>query len=370
MIYDFFIEVIEAKDVPMARRGGRPDPLLVIECPNKNVNVRTACLTANNRPAWNQTFHLEGLSEVETFNVALYDREISPSGKVAETTFQMGGPMRSVGSRWLQLSITGEGIAPAQEGVVPSVHIVWRTEGKAAPPPKDDGVLSMAALAPNGEKAGSGLSSTNNTAPGAIGEGNTGEARQQDNSSNQEVVDMLHQLSRAIRGLEVNFVQFQTSVERRLGNMDSRMLEIETALSIRNSYSRSTAETSLERQSAKIAAQREARQDTDLRTSAARSSVNTSTDSIPTQPQEEPVNVRAEAATIGALASIRAHPTKVSAEDQKMIANYTYHQVKLPGVNTGDHVAPREKVGDNLDRRIQATSMAMDAEVRSVTATT
>jgi hypothetical protein len=145
------------------------------------------------------------------------------------------------------------------------------------------------------------------------------------------------------------------------------MLEVETALTIRRATQRETPTASLEKQSEILTRQRELRGEETRTAAGLNPGSNPTTASLP--PQSAP-HIAQEVSALGALASIRQNPTVVDPEAQRLLANYTYHQIQLPGVHVPhDFKAPREKLDDGLERRIQVQSLAMDANVRTLTST-
>lgn len=320
--YRLELEVMEARELPSTSiHGGRPDPFVKVTFTRHNVSHRTGIVTASSEPIWSQKFILDGCGETEDIVFVLNDRDDGPRSFMGRKELTVGGPCRSVGMRWLAL-----------DGGPCQLRVAW--EMKESEPSAATASDTALGATP------AGVINANIVATAVQQEGisepppptHLSPARKQSSSSSGvggglTIPDILSEL-------QSKLYEFMGETRERLMSLESRVIEIESAFRGVQSLQQMSS-SSPHMAATSMASSNNSRRVVKQLDPTTLVSATTAIGVGATSPVGK---MKITQETRSALESIASNPTRLSAMDEQMLANYKYEPIgNLGGSSKGSH---------------------------------
>jgi hypothetical protein len=332
------LEIVEAECLPSSSRGGKPDAFVVVTYPEHgNMKHKTKVIANSDAPLFGQRFVLEAKQRTSRVTIAVFDRHDDAEGLLGHADLLIGTPGREVGCRWVPLTpARGEAVADIAQ-VQPKVRVVWQCSTvmlavDEASGPAGDGesatvTASRAAEAgriPEPELTSSTVIDEKGHATTTAGSRRTEHAidgtivDRAGNSNSGAVSAVQAQIITRLTAVEDTLRVLLDDVRTRMGRLEDRVGAVESYISGHGAAAAGGARTE-----SYWTRKPEKFEDTNLAASG-----DVSTHVIVAGEQHNAV-IKSATGT-SALDAIRAAPTRIAAEDEKLVANYTFAPVRLP----------------------------------------
>jgi hypothetical protein len=387
------VEIVEGECLPASTRGGKPDPFCVISYPDHpSLKHRTRIVANTDVPVFGQKFVVEAKTATTQVDVQVFDRSEDPDTLLATGSVEVGPPSREVGCRWLVLKPARASADGRAAELAPKVRIVWQCADVMLASEQVTGAAegesvnlqaaraaeaSTAAHAPEvtavshvNESTGS-ITTTSGpaatTTSHAFPDSHAMLQHQHGSAQDPSTVSPVQaQLLTRLVSLEDTMRVFMDDMKGRVGRIEQRLGAVEAYISGHGG-------------SAKGARPGEEAAGSYWATRASQSaedSIAASGDvSTRIAVTGEGTNAVAKLASKGpsALDQIRQAPTRVAAEDERLVANYTFPSVHVPKPMHKDGAArpASQTSGSDAmqaskedDRRLEATTRAVNASYK------
>jgi hypothetical protein len=352
------VEIVEAECLPSSSRGGKPDPFVVVSYgQHGGLKHRTKVIANTNSPVFGQKFVVESRERTTDIRIAVFDRHDDAEGLLGHADLFVGPPTREVGCRWVTLTPArqiGSGDSQQQQPaeLAPKVRLVWQCTDvmlaveQANDPSKQQGGGGMR---PANEAAGApaGRGEPELTSTTRIGEdGKAVTTRPPDGSAQRQrrepeawatddgitgdstrVTPVQAQIITRLTKIEDTLSVFIGEVRVRLSKLEGRLGDVESV--IQNAAQRQPAGAAVD--GAEKPGSYWARRSHD--DSIASGDVSTSV----IMRGDHANAVSKAAGEPSALEAIRRAPTRVAADDERLLANYTFRPVHIPEHIGGAH---------------------------------
>jgi hypothetical protein len=342
LFYRTEVEVVEAECLPTSSRGGKPDPFVIVTYPDhSSVKHRTKMFASTDAPTFAQRFVIEAKTPVNSVRFAIYDRTDDASQLLATAEMPVGGPGKEVGCKWIPLrcvAVRQGSDTTATSEWSPKLRVVWQCSsvmiaseealgpgmgvttlaGGRIPPPESVSVTKITdttavtetmSLTGHGENRTTTESTTNDANDGGT----------------HTVTPMQAQLLQRLVAIEDQLSSFTLEVRSRFHKIESRVEDIEAVISGHMQTVRHARAEGAGDQLTNYGDYWKGKVNSDpTSTSLALSGDTANAVAKVTGSSNSASN------SVSALDDILKNPTKVSATDAVLLANYSFPPVRIP----------------------------------------